>query len=72
LTAFGWLPKLREIIPSYGVSLIEDAKLLRSVRAETARVLKVENIEFFRRRRRFATCGTKKSLSLRMEKSTYG
>jgi malate dehydrogenase (quinone) len=46
LTASGWLPKLREIIASYGVSPIEDIKLLRSVRAETARVLKVENIEF--------------------------
>jgi malate dehydrogenase (quinone) len=45
LTASAWLPKLREIIPSYGVSLIEDAKLLQSVRAETAQVLKVENID---------------------------
>jgi malate dehydrogenase (quinone) len=46
LTASAWLPKLRAIIPSYGVSLIEDTELLRSVRAETAKVLKVENIEF--------------------------
>jgi malate dehydrogenase (quinone) len=46
LTAFGWLPKLKEVIPSYGVLLIGDAKLLRSVRAETAKVLKVENIKF--------------------------
>jgi malate dehydrogenase (quinone) len=44
LTAFGWLPKLKEIIPSYGISLIEDADLLRRVRADTAAVLKVENI----------------------------
>ncbi len=44
LTAAGWLPKLKEIIPSYGVSLIEDADFLRRVRAETAAVLKVENI----------------------------
>ncbi len=45
LSASAWLPKLREIIPSYGVSLIEDAKLLQSVRTETAQVLKVENID---------------------------
>jgi malate dehydrogenase (quinone) len=44
LTATGWLPKLKEIIPSYGVSLIDDTDLLRRVRAETATVLKVENI----------------------------
>jgi malate dehydrogenase (quinone) len=44
LTASAWLPKLRAIIPSYGISLIEDTDLLRSVRAETANVLKVENI----------------------------
>ncbi len=45
LVASAWLPKLRQIIPSYGVSLIDDAELLRSVRAETAQVLKVENID---------------------------
>jgi malate dehydrogenase (quinone) len=45
LTASAWLPKLKEIIPSYGVSLIEDGELLRRVRAETAQVLKVENID---------------------------
>ena len=45
LTASAWLPKLKEIIPSYGVSLIEDADLCRQVRAETAAVLRVENIE---------------------------
>jgi malate dehydrogenase (quinone) len=39
-----WLPKLTEIIPSYGVSLIEDAALCGRVRAETAEVLQVENI----------------------------
>jgi malate dehydrogenase (quinone) len=44
LTATGWLPKLKEIIPSYGVSLIEDADLLRRVRADTAAILKVENV----------------------------
>jgi malate dehydrogenase (quinone) len=40
----GWLPKLKEIIPSYGVSLIEDAELCRNVRAATASVLQIENI----------------------------
>ena len=44
LTAAGWLPKLKEIIPSYGVSLTDDADFLRHVRADTAAVLKVENI----------------------------
>ena len=44
LTAAGWLPKLKEIIPSYGVSLIEDADLCRRVRADTATVLNVENV----------------------------
>jgi malate dehydrogenase (quinone) len=45
LTPDGWLPKLKEIIPSYGISLIDDADFLRRVRANTAAVLKVENIE---------------------------
>ncbi len=38
------LPKLKEIIPSFGVSLIEDGDLCRQVRADTAAVLKVDNI----------------------------
>ncbi len=45
LTASAWLPKLKEIIPSYGVSLIEDAELCQRVRAETAQVLKIGNID---------------------------
>jgi malate dehydrogenase (quinone) len=44
LTAAGWLPKLKEIIPSYGVSLQDDADFLRRVRADTAAALKVENV----------------------------
>ena len=44
MTRDGWLPKLKEIIPSYGVSLIEDADFCRRIRAETAAVLKVENV----------------------------
>jgi malate dehydrogenase (quinone) len=44
LTNAAWLPGLKEIIPSYGVSLIDDAGLLRRLREETAAVLRVENI----------------------------
>jgi malate dehydrogenase (quinone) len=44
LTDSAWLPKLKEIIPSYGVSLIEDGDLCRKLRAETAAILKLENI----------------------------
>lgn len=44
LTATGWLPRLKAIIPTYGVSLIEDADALRRVRADTAAALKVENV----------------------------
>lgn len=45
LTANSWLPKLKEIIPSYGISLIDDADFLRRIRADTAAVLKVDNID---------------------------
>src|SRR6201996_4821705 len=44
LTAGAWLPKLKEIIPSYGVSLIDDAEALRRVRTDTSEILKIENI----------------------------
>jgi malate dehydrogenase (quinone) len=44
LTANGWLPRLTEVIPSYGISLIEDADVTRRIRAETASVLNIENI----------------------------
>jgi malate dehydrogenase (quinone) len=44
LTANRWLPKLKEIIPSYGESLIEDAALTRRVRADTAAVLQLDNV----------------------------
>jgi malate dehydrogenase (quinone) len=39
-----WLPKLQEMIPSYGISLIDDADLTRKIRAETARALKIEDV----------------------------
>jgi malate dehydrogenase (quinone) len=44
LTANRWLPKLKEMIRSYGESLIEDAALSRRIRAETAAVLHLENV----------------------------
>ena len=39
-----WLPGLKAMIHVYGVSLIDDAAMLRQIRADTASVLKVENI----------------------------
>jgi malate dehydrogenase (quinone) len=39
-----WLPKLKEISPSYGESLIEDADLCRRIRVETARVPHLEYV----------------------------
>jgi malate dehydrogenase (quinone) len=45
LTASAWLPKLKEVIPSYGVSLIDDADFCRHIRAITAEILKVDNID---------------------------
>jgi malate dehydrogenase (quinone) len=44
LTESVWLPKLMAIIPSYGISLIDDAEFTRRIRAETAGVLKLENV----------------------------
>jgi malate dehydrogenase (quinone) len=44
LTASRWLPRLKEIIPSYGESLIKDAALTRRIRADTAAVLHLDNI----------------------------
>jgi malate dehydrogenase (quinone) len=40
----GWSAKLKELVPSYGQSLIENAALCRQVRAETAAVLNINNI----------------------------
>lgn len=39
-----WQPKLREMIPSYGHDLKQDAALLQRVRAETAEVLGLQNV----------------------------
>jgi len=41
----GWSAKLQEIIPSYGRSLIEDTALALRVRADTAEVLQLANVE---------------------------
>jgi malate dehydrogenase (quinone) len=41
----GWSLKLKEIIPSYGQSLIDNADLCRQVRAETAAILNINNLE---------------------------
>ena len=40
----GWNTKLKQIIPSYGESLIDNAELCRRVRAETAAVLHLQNV----------------------------
>jgi malate dehydrogenase (quinone) len=40
----GWRDRLKEMIPSYGKSLIEDAELCQRVRAETAEVLHLQNV----------------------------
>ena len=37
----GWTSKIREMIPSYGRSISQDAELCRSVRAETAATLRI-------------------------------
>jgi malate dehydrogenase (quinone) len=41
----GWSAKLKEMIPSYGQSLAENAALCQQVRAETAAVLNINNIK---------------------------
>lgn len=41
----GWSAKLREMIPSYGQSLIEHSALCQQVRAETAAVLQIDDIQ---------------------------
>ena len=44
LKSGGWSAKLKEMIPSYGESLAENPALCQRVRAETAAVLKIDNI----------------------------
>jgi malate dehydrogenase (quinone) len=44
LTESGWLPKLRELFPTFGIDLAQDADATRKIRADTAAILKLENI----------------------------
>jgi malate dehydrogenase (quinone) len=44
LTEGAWLPRLKAIIPTYGIDLKIDADACRRTRAETAPVLKIENV----------------------------
>lgn len=44
LSSGAWLPKLKEMIPSYGQSLSENPALAQRLRAETASVLHIKNI----------------------------
>jgi malate dehydrogenase (quinone) len=39
-----WTPKLQEMIPSFGHSLVDDAELCRKIRAETAAALRINNL----------------------------
>lgn len=44
LTDGAWLPKLKQIIPTYGIDLTKDADALRTSRAVTAKALNTENV----------------------------
>ena len=44
LRSGGWAERLKQIIPSYGQSLIDDAALCERVRADTAAVLHLQNV----------------------------
>ena len=44
LTDEAWLPKLKQIIPTYGIDLKQDAEACLRIRAETAPVLKLETV----------------------------
>jgi malate dehydrogenase (quinone) len=44
LKAEGWSSRLKQMIPSYGESLIDDAALWRRMRADTAALLRLQNI----------------------------
>jgi malate dehydrogenase (quinone) len=44
LTQDGWLPKLKQIIPTFGVDLRVDAEACRATRADTARVLGLRSV----------------------------
>lgn len=40
----GWLSKLKQIIPTYGIDLTRDAAACRKIRADTAEILCIDNI----------------------------
>jgi malate dehydrogenase (quinone) len=44
LTEDGWLPKLRQIIPTFGIDLRVDAQACRATRVDTARVLGLQTV----------------------------
>jgi malate dehydrogenase (quinone) len=44
LTDDAWLPKLKQIVPSFGIDLISDADACRAIRASTASVLGLESV----------------------------
>jgi malate dehydrogenase (quinone) len=44
LTPTGWLPRLKEIIPTYGIDLKTDAAACRATRADTAPVLGLRTV----------------------------
>jgi malate dehydrogenase (quinone) len=44
LTPNGWLPKLKQMIPTWGIDLIRDAEATRRTRADTAAALGLKNV----------------------------
>ena len=44
LTDGGWLPRLRALIPTYGIDLKADAEACRKTRADTAPILRIEDV----------------------------
>jgi malate dehydrogenase (quinone) len=44
LTPGGWLDRLKVVIPTYGIDLKQDAAACRRTRAETARLLELDNV----------------------------
>ena len=44
LTDTAWLSKLRQMIPTYGIDLKQDSDACRRIRAETASILKLDNV----------------------------
>jgi malate dehydrogenase (quinone) len=45
LSSGAWLPKLKEMIPSYGQDLAENTALARKLRSETAQVLHINDVK---------------------------